>query len=126
MGLVYLKTILLGIVVGFLAGVQGNAGTLYILTGLLLLGIVKTHPEAAGIALFYSVTTIFAAYQYYLKNKIDLRIVLVLMLTSIIFSVLGSKLNPYIPKKYIFYSLGSTTLLTSIYFFIKAIKAVKE
>ena len=121
MNLVYLKTIILGTIIGFIAGVQGNSGAVYILTGLLLLNIVKTQPQAAGISLFYSASTIFAAYQYYTKNKIDLSIVAVLITTSIIFSVIGAKVNPQIPPKYVSYSIALTTLLSSIYFFNRAL-----
>ena len=121
MNFIYLKTIILGIIVGFIAGVQGNTGAVFILTGLLVLDIVKTQGQAAGIALFYSISTIFAAYQYYTQNKFDLKIVGVLIITSTIFSVLGAKVNPYIPQKYVLYSIAMTTLIASLYFFHRAI-----
>ena len=68
----YILTFLLAAVVGLLGGIQGQAGSLYVLTGLLMLGIVKTPAEAAGTALLYTSVpvTLGAAYEYYKQGKL--------------------------------------------------------
>ena len=118
----YILTILLGSVVGLLGGLQGSAGSLYILTGLLILGIVDNQKQAAGTALMYTSVplTLSAAYIYYKKGDVDLTVSGILILTGIIFSYFGAKLNYLIPKKAVEYSIFITTFLSSIYFFIKA------
>ena len=54
-------------------GIQGSAGSVYILAGLLAFKIVKTQKEASGITLFYTSVplTLAAAYEYYIKETID-------------------------------------------------------
>ncbi len=118
----YLLTFLLGAFVGILGGLQGQAGSLYILTGLLLLNIVKSQKVAAGTALLYTSipVTLGAAYQYYSKGDVDLKVTAILIPTVFIFAYFGAKLNYLIPKKYTLYSIGITTLCISIYYFRKA------
>ena len=121
MNIRYFKTFILAAVVGLLGGIQGQAGSLYILSGLLMFNIVKSQDIAAGTALLYTSipVTLGAAYEYYKRGKMDLNISLILIPTVIVFSVIGAKLNPYIPKKYTLYSIGLTSLIISIYFFYK-------
>jgi hypothetical protein len=118
----YIITFILSICVGLLGGIQGNTGAIYILTGLLMLGVVKSQSAAAGTALVYTSfpITMAAAYQYYKRGEVDWRITLILIPTVITFSIIGSKLNPYLPEKYVLSSLAITTFITSIYFFFKA------
>tara|TARA_B100000902_G_C27296709_1_gene910418 strand:- start:2114 stop:2491 length:378 start_codon:yes stop_codon:yes gene_type:complete len=120
----YLLTVLLGAVVGLLGGLQGNAGSLYILTGLLLLGIVDNQRKAAGTTLLYTSVplTLAAAYAYYRKGDVDLPIAGLLISTAIIFSFLGAKLNYLIPQKFVLYSIFVSTFLSSAYFLRKALK----
>ena len=47
----YILTVILSVFVGLLGGIQGNTGAIYILTGLLMLGIVKNQAVAAGTTL---------------------------------------------------------------------------
>ena len=70
----YILTALLGLVVGFLGGLQGQAGSLYILTGLLAFEILETQKQAAGVTLLYRSIplTLFAAYEYYKKEDLNL------------------------------------------------------
>tara|TARA_B100000925_G_C21817121_1_gene391267 strand:- start:342 stop:731 length:390 start_codon:yes stop_codon:yes gene_type:complete len=118
----YILTFLLAAVVGLLGGIQGQAGSLYVLTGLLMLGIVKTQSEAAGTALLYTSVplTIGAAYEYYRQGKVNLKIAAILIFTAFSFAYLGAKINPMISPKVIEYSIAVMTLLSSIYFFKRA------
>ena len=123
----YLSTVFLGALVGILGGLQGNAGSLFVLTGLLMLGIVDSQRKAAGTTLVFTSVplTLAAAYAYYQKGDVDIPIAAILISTAILFSFLGAKLNYLIPEKYVLYSIFIATLLSSIYFLRKAL-ALKD
>ena len=118
----YILTFILAAIVGTIGGIQGQAGSLYILVGLLLLGIVKTHEEAAGTTLLYTSipVTIGAAYEYYRRGKVDLKIAGILIVTAFSFAILGAKLSRYLPEKFVSYSIAIMTLFSSFYFFYRA------
>jgi len=120
----YLLTFILAAIVGLLGGIQGAAGSVYILAGLLALGIVETQRQAAGTTLLYTSIplTLAAAYEYYKKGSVDLTVAAILIPTALIFSILGAKVNFLIPPKITTLSIGVTTLLTSIYFITKGLK----
>jgi hypothetical protein len=124
----YVLTVLLGAVVGLLGGIQGNAGSLYVLTGLLMLGIVDSQRKAAGTTLVFTSVplTLAAAYTYYQNGDVDLPIAGVLISTAIVFSFLGAKLNYLVPEKYVLYSIFIATLLSSGYFLRKAMAVGKK
>jgi len=115
-------TIILGIVVGILGGWQGQAGALYILTGLMAFNIVKNQHMAAGTALLYTSVPISlgAAYQYYKNDSIDWEAAIILIPTVFIFSILGAKINFIVHEKITILSIAFTTLLITIYYFYKA------
>lgn len=118
-----LKTFLLASVVGFFSGIQGMAGSIYILFGLLVLGLVDSQKEAAGTTLMYTSIpfTLGAALVYYKKGKVNFRILSVLIPTVFIFSILGAKLNFKIPHRYVTLSLFVSTFIISLYFLHKYI-----
>ena len=118
----YILTFILAAVVGTIGGIQGQAGSLYILVGLLLLGILKTQEEAAGTTLLYTSVpvTIGAAYEYYKNGKVDLKLSGILIVTAFSFAILGAKLNKYLSEKVVSYSIAIMTLLSSFYFFHRA------
>lgn len=113
---------ILGALVGMLGGLQGQAGALYILTGLLAFGIVPSQRMAAGTALLYTSVpiTLGAAWQYYSKGDVDLQVAAVIIPVTILFNVLGAKLNYVIPQSVTLYSIALTTLLISGFYFVKA------
>ena len=115
-------TVILGIVVGILGGWQGQAGALYILTGLMVFNIVKNQHMAAGTALLYTSVPISlgAAYQYYKNDSIDWEAAMILIPTVFIFSILGAKINFIVHEKITLFSIAFTTLLITIYYFYKA------
>lgn len=118
----YILTFILAAIVGIIGGLQGNAGSVYILTGLLLFNIVSTQRMAAGTTLLYTSVplTIGAAYQYYKKGNIDFKLAGILIVTAFFFSILGAKLNYIIPQKYTLYSTSIMLFLSSLFFFRKA------
>jgi uncharacterized membrane protein YfcA len=121
----YLKTFILASLVGILAGIQGMAGSVYILFGLLALNIVDSQQEAAGTTLLYTSIplTLGATYIYYKQNKVNLKIASILIPTALVFSVIGAKLNFILPPKFVFFSIAIFTFGISIYFFKKFISS---
>ena len=117
-----LLTAILGSVVGLIGGIQGNAGSVYILTGLLLFNIVSDQQQAAGTTLLYTSVplTLGAAYHYYKKGKVNLKIAAILIVSSFIFSLLGARLNFHIPQKYTLYSISLMMFLSSLFFLRRA------
>ena len=117
----YLAAFLLAAIVGIIGGLQGNAGSLYILTGLLMFNIVDNQKAAAGTTLLYTSfpLTAGAAYQYYKNGNVDIKMAGILIGTAAIFSILGAKLNYMISEKYTIYSIGIMMYLSSFYYFYK-------
>ena len=103
---------------------QGAAGSVYVLAGLLALGIINTQQEAAGTTLLYTSIplTLAAAYEYYKKDKVNFKVAAVLIPTALVFSIAGAKFNFLISSKITTLSIALTTFLTSVYFFNKGIR----
>lgn len=122
-----IKTFILALIVGLIGGIQGQAGALYILSGLLMFNIVSDARTAAGTALLYTSipVTLGAAYEYHKRKQIDWKVSLILIPTVIIASIMGAKINPLIPEKYILYSIGASSLIVTLYFFNKAYNSKK-
>ena len=101
----FLLTFLLAAIVGLIGGIQGSAGSVYILAGLLAFKIVKTQKEAAGITLFYTSVplTLAAAYEYYIKGTIDFTIVAILIPTALLFSFFGANFGVLLMKRFSLY-----------------------
>lgn len=118
----YILAFILASAVGIIGGIQGNAGALYMLTGLLMSGIVKTQTEAAGTTLLYTSVplTLAGAMEYYRQGNLDLKLAGILIIAGFIFSFVGARLNYYIPEKIVLYSTGVLTLISSGFFFYRA------
>jgi len=116
-----ITTILLGFVVGILGGWQGREGGIYVLTGLMALGLVSSQKTAAGTALLYTTipVSIGAVYDYNKRGHVDWKIAVILIPIGFIASIMGAKLNKVTPEKITLLSLGISTLFVSVYFFYK-------
>jgi len=117
----YIATIILGILVGIIGGIQGIAGSIYILVGLLVMGIVTSQKDAAGTTLIVTALPIslLAAYNYYKKGDAQVDVAVLLSITIFISMYFGAKLNYMIPKRYIYLFTGATVFLSSLYFFYR-------
>ena len=91
----YILASLLASIVGIIGGIQGNAGTIYLLAGLLFFNIVKTQQEAAAITLLYTSVplTLGAAWEFHKRGKLDYKIAAVCIKFGFTFSILGARLN---------------------------------
>ena len=117
----YILSALIGIIVGFIGGVQGIAGGFYISLLLLMFNITKTQRETAGTTLLAIVfpLSIGALYEYWGTGDINIVVGLIITFFYIIFAWVGAKVNKKIPEKFIYLSLSILLLLTSVYFFYR-------
>ena len=109
---------LIGAVTGFLAGLQGIAGSFYILTLLLLTGLSDDQRHAAGTTLLTIVfpLSLGAVWTYYKKGDVDIPIALTIIAVYFIFSTLGAKANFLIPQKYTLLSIALMLVLSAGYY----------
>lgn len=117
-----ITTIVLGVIVGLLGGWQGQAGAIYILTGLMALELVSDQRSAAGTALLYTSVPVSlgAVYEYYKTGNIHWQVAAILIPCVFIASIFGAKLNKITHKKITLLSIGVSTLVVSGYFFYKS------
>jgi uncharacterized membrane protein YfcA len=117
----YILSAVIGILVGFIGGLQGIAGGFYISLLLLLFDITKSQRKTAGTTLLAVVfpLSIGALYEYWKTNDIDIVVGLIITFFYMIFAWVGAKYNKKIQEKYIYLSLSILLFLTSIYFLYK-------
>ena len=117
-----ITTVVLGVIVGLLGGWQGQAGAIYILTGLMALELVSDQRTAAGTALLYTSVPVSlgAVYEYYKTGDINWQAAAILIPCVFIASIFGAKLNKITHKKITLLSIGISTLAVAGYFFYKS------
>jgi len=115
----YILAAILASIVGIIGGIQGNAGTVYLLAGLLLFNIVKTQQEAAAITLLYTSVplTLGAAWEFHTRGKLDYSLAAVCILFGFLFSIVGARLNFLISEKKVVLSTAILMLISSGIFF---------
>ena len=76
-----LITFFVGALTGLLSGIQGIAGSIYVVFLLLFFNLVDNQQEAAGTSLIYTTIpiTLGGAYIYYKKNKINFKTLAILI-----------------------------------------------
>ena len=111
--------ILVGIVGGLIGGALGLGGAAFMLPGILILGIVKDYKTAVGTVLLTILppSTLLAVIDYYKRDKIDVKIALILFITSFLAAYGGAIIN----KK-----LSESTLeyIASFVFFLIAVSEI--
>jgi uncharacterized membrane protein YfcA len=124
----YLSTIILGSVVGLLAGLSGSTGSLFLTPGLLLLNIEKTHSEAAGttLAIFAIPVTFAAAYYYYKLGKVKLDITFILVIVLAIFTYIGARYHTMLSATHHYFLGAFTTFTVSMYYLYIGIQSLNK
>ena len=124
----YLSTILLGSLAGLFGGIGGSTGSVYLLSGLILLGIVKTHTEAAGTILaIYSVPVTFAAgFHYYKQGVVQFDIAAILLVTLSIFTYIGARFHFSLDTALYYFITGITILIIALYHIYNGFKHLKK
>ena len=97
----FILSAVIGGIVGMLSGWLGNGGSVYIIIGLLLSGVVKTQAEAAGIALLVLLfpSNALAVWEYYKRGKIDIMLGIVVTISYLLLSGYGAKINALVSEK---------------------------
>ena len=121
----YIISALIGAITGFLAGLQGIAGSFYILTLLMLTGIVEDQKKAAGTTLLTIVfpLSIGAVWTYYENGDVDVPIAFTILAVYVLFATLGSKVNYLIHEKYVILSIAFMLFISAFYYIHKFINS---
>ena len=115
--------ILLAILVGTLSGIIGGAlglgGASFMLPGILLLGIVKDYKTAVGTSLLSILppSTLLAVINYYKRDKIDVKIAVILFITSFLAAYIGARINKKFNESTLEYIASFLFFLIGAYYF---------
>ena len=111
--------ILVGIVGGLIGGALGLGGAAFMLPGILILGIVKDYKTAVGTVLLTILqpSTLLAVIDYYKRDKIDVKIALILFITSFLAAYGGAIINKKLDERVLEYIASFIFFVIAIYYF---------
>ena len=114
-----LITVVLGLCVGFLGGLIGDSGSIFILLGLLTLGIAPDYKTAAGttLAVFMVPIYLLAVIEYYKRGQVMVKQSIILLVTMIFAAWLGSMTSVYFTNSQLQFIGGIMFFMTSLFFF---------
>ncbi len=115
-------TVLLGLLSGVLGGALGLGGSVVMLPGVLLLGIISDYKTAVGTMLLSLLPPIslLAVIEYYKRKKVDTYIGIVLCITYFFGAYFGSFINDMYSNKVLEYLTSFSFLIISAMFFYMA------
>ena len=118
----YLIIVIIGIVGGTLAGLLGTTTATTTLPALLLFNLVPNFNTAVGTTLLSILPplSIFAAYEYYLRNEINFTYAFILIFVCTIFAWVGAEIQPYFTEKSLKFLLASYLILVACYLIYSA------
>ena len=113
----YLKVIIIGLVGGLIAGSLGTTTATTTMMGLLALDLVPDFSTAAGTTLLSILPplSLFAAYEYYKRNKINLRYAVILMVACTFAEWFGAKFTKGVPEPLLKRILAGYLFLVGFY-----------
>ena len=90
-----LLAILVGTLGGLIGGALGLGASAFMLPGILLLGIVKDYKTSVGTILLAVLppATLLAVIDYYKRDRVDVKIALILFITSFFSAYVGAIIN---------------------------------
>jgi uncharacterized protein len=107
--------ILIGIVAGFVSGTLGVGGAIIIVPALVLfLGMQQHHAQGTSLAVLLFPVGIFAVIQYNKSGFINYKFALVLILTFMLGSYIGSIFAIKLPEKVLNKAFGVLLFLVSL------------
>ena len=118
----YIITAILGIISGIIGGSVGTSGSNVIIPGLIMFKISPNYQTAVGTTLLTILPplSIGAVYSYWKKNKIQLDISVILMITYAIAAFLGAYIAlHYVSGKTLSLCYAIYLLMISVYFFYR-------
>jgi uncharacterized membrane protein YfcA len=115
-------TVILGLLSGVLGGALGLGGPMFMLPGVLLLGIISDYKTAVGTMLFSLLPPIslLAVIEFYKNKKVDTYIGIILCITYVLGSYYGSFINDMYSIKFLQYCSAFSFLIISAIFFYMA------
>ena len=115
-------TVILGLFSGVLGGALGLGGSIVMLPGVLLLGIISDYKTAVGTMLFSLLPPIslLAVIEFYKNKKVDTYIGIVLFITYFFGAYFGSLINNMYSIKFLQYCTAFSFLIISAIFFYMA------
>jgi uncharacterized protein len=120
--------IIIGSIIGLLGGIVGSmfgmSGSFIIIPLLLLFGLCSNQLDAQGttLCMLLPPISIFAAYNYYKKKHVDMKLSLLLIIFYILGTILGSKFAINMNEKKSRVNFSILLLLLAIYVFYTAMK----
>jgi uncharacterized membrane protein YfcA len=94
-------TIVIGLITGIIGGATGLGGSFLIIPAFYLLGVIPDYSTNIGTTLFAILfpISILAVLEYSKNDEVDYKIGLILTVSYILFSYIGSLINLYIKQK---------------------------
>ena len=120
--------IIIGSIIGLLGGIVGSmfgmSGSFIIIPLLLLFGLCSNQLDAQGttLCMLLPPISIFAAYNYYKKKHVDMKLSLLLIIFYILGTILGSKFAINMNEKKSRVNFSILLLLLAIYVFYTSMK----
>lgn len=113
---------ILGVMSGFLSGLLGLTGSVFIIPFILIFGIFNTYKSALGTILFSfdPILSSFALIQYAKKKQIDYLVGVIIMATYMLGVYMGFKVGKFVNEKTVTYLNAIILLCLSFYMFYKA------
>ena len=114
-------TIIIGLIAGLSGAMLGLSGAFIIVPLLLFFGICQSQLMAQGTTLFMLLPplSIFAVYAYYQNNNIDYNVSLLLMVSYVVGTIIGSNIVVTMKEKDIQLYFATMLLVLSMYMFSK-------
>lgn len=115
-------TVILGLLSGVFGGALGLGGSIFMLPGLLLLGIISDYKTAVGTILFSLLPPIslLAVIEFYKNKRVDMYIGIILCITYVLGAYYGSLINHMYSIKFLQYCTAFSFLIISAIFFYMA------
>jgi len=115
---------LIGLLGGIVGGMFGMSGAFIIIPLLLLFGVCSNQLSAQGttLCMLLPPISIFAAYTYYKKRHVDMRLSLILIIFYIFGTLIGSKASISFSEKKSRINFSILLLCLSGYVFYSALK----
>lgn len=103
--MLYLSSVVLGTIAGFIGGAFGLAGSVLLVPALVLLKILPTYSLSIGTVLFAMLppTSLFAVLEFHRQKKINYKIGAVLIVTVTLATYLGAYCNKFIAEHVVKY-----------------------
>lgn len=117
-----LLTMLIGLITGIIAGATGLGGSFLIIPAFYLLGVITDYSTNIGTTLFAILfpISILAVLEYAKNDDVDYKLGLILTVSYILFSYIGSLINLFMKKNKQLYILkyfsSFILILCGVYF----------